>query len=80
MSKSFDLEKDLFWNMDNKLRIKLMGSPAAFKIFVVCVWEYMSTYDLLNNRKLYESYGINHHSLRTHADLVNEALDEYFKN
>lgn len=73
----YDLEKDIFWRMDNRLRVDLLSSPAAFKIFVACLFENLSVHDMLGRRKLYESYGLNHHSLRTHANLVNLALDSY---
>ena len=72
------LEKKYYWMMDPDIRENLVSSPAAFKIFVACLFEGISADEMFKNHKLYERYGLNRNSLRTHARTVNEALDEYW--
>lgn len=71
-------EKKYYWMMDPDIREELVSSPAAFKIFVACLFEGIGADLMYENHKLYERYGLNRNSLRTHETRVNRALDEYW--
>lgn len=74
---NYKLEKEYYWQMDPDIRERLTSSPAAFKIFVACLFEGISADEMLARHKLYERYGLNRTSLRVHANTVNAALNEY---
>ena len=72
-----NLNKRCWWTIDPDLRDDLMNKPAALKIFMACLFEGISANEMLANHKLYERYGLNPNSLKTHTVLVNRALDNY---
>lgn len=74
---NYKLEKEHWWQLDPDIRDGLMSKPAALKIFMACLFEGISADKMYENHKLYERYQLNRNSLRTHAKVVNEALNEY---